>query len=712
MSDVAMKRVAATPDAGAWRLAVSPSMVKIALATCAAFYLGGVFALTVRFSPAGISLFWPPNAILLATLLLTPPRTWWFYVLAVVPTQLHLVTTFQPDVPTLTKLCQLLGNVGQAVLAALALRRAVGSPPRFDSLRGMAAFIILAAIAAPAVASAVVSYLFVLTGWAADFGLTWRRRFLTNVIPTLTIVPLIVLAVQTGLARMIRDTLPRRYLECGLLVTSLVAIGLTVFALRREHLPIGAELYAPLPVLLWAAVRFGTFGTCLSILLVSAVCLVTAFVGQGPFLTGSAAEAVLSLQVFLTAIAVPLMLLAALTEERKQTARALRRNQERLELAQDAGGVAAFDWFPTRHESVWSKELEALYGLSPGSYDGRYQTWLSCVHPEDRRHAHEEMQRTLTKGTQDFEFRVVWPDRSVHWLHARGRAYHEAGEPARIVGVNVDVTDRKRAEEALHKARSDLARLGRVTAMGELSTAIAHEVNQPLTAIMANAKASLAWLSRGRVEPDELRAVLTDIAADAARAGDVIQRTRRMFVAGQGERVPLNLNDIVREVVGMVRPSLDREFVNLRTELTDAHGVVRGDRVQIQQVLLNLVTNAVEAMSEVHGRARTLVIRTSRDEAGRMAVAVSDSGVGVEPKDVERLFVPFHTTKSYGMGVGLSISRSIIEAHGGRLRARANDGPGATFEFVLPNGEAALDQDLPASLVRARRDGSPSSPVM
>ncbi len=682
MSDLAGRRAGAGQDAKHWGLPVSLSMVKIALVTCAAFYLGGVFALTVQFPPSGVSIFWPPNAILLATLLLTPPRTWWFYLLAVVPTQLHLVATFQPGVPTVTMLCQLFGNEGQAVIAALAVRRVVGSPLRFDSLRSIGAFILLAAIAAPAIASAVVAYLFVVTGWAADFELTWRRRFLTNVIPTLTIVPLIVLTVQNGLSRTIRDTLPR-YREGGLLVTTLLGAAVTAFVLRREDLAAGAELYIPLPWLLWAAVRFGTLGTSLSILLVALARLATAFVGHGSLISGSAADAVLSLQVFLTAIAIPLMLLAALTEERRQTARALRQNQERLELAQNAGGVAAFDWFPGRDEGVWSKELEALYGFAPGSYDGRYETWLSRVHPEDRRYAHEQMQRTLQTGAQDFEFRVVWPDGSVHWLHARGRAHQEAGEPVRIVGVNVDVTDRKRAEEALHKAQADLTRLGRVTAMGELSAAIAHEVSQPLAAIRANASASLTWLGRGTIEPGELRAVLTDIVDDAARASDVIQRTRRMFAAGQGERLPLSLNDVVREVVAMIRPSLDRTSVTLRTELADSLELVRGDRVQLQQVLLNLVTNAVEAMSEVEGRARTLVIRTSRNEAGQVAVAVCDSGVGLEPKDVERLFVPFHTTKSYGMGVGLSISRSIIEAHGGHLSARPNEGPGATFEFVL-----------------------------
>jgi two-component system, LuxR family, sensor kinase FixL len=680
-----------------WRLPVSARMVKIALVTCAAFYLGGVFALTIRFAPAGISIFWPPNAILLATLLLTAPRTWWFYLLAVVPTQLHMVATFQPGVPTTTMLCQLGGNLGQAVIAALAVRGTVGSPPRFDSLRSTAVFILVAAIAAPAVASAVVSYLFVLTGWATDFGLTWSRRSLTNVLPTLTIVPLIVLSAQNGLVRMLRTTLPRRYVECGLLVTGLLAVGVVVFVLRRADLPVGAVLYAPLPMLLWAAVRFGTFGTCLSILVVSAVSLVAAFAGQGPFLAESNVETVLSLQVFLTAIAVPLMLLAALTEERRQTAQALRRNQERLELAQDAGGVAAFDWFPGRQESVWSKELEALYGLAPGSYDGRYETWLGRVHPEDRRHAHEEMQRTLVTGTQDFEFRVVWPDGSVRWLHARGRAHQESGEPVRIVGVNVDVTDRKRAEEALHLAQSDLARLGRITAMGELSATIAHEVSQPLSAIAVNAKASLNWLNRGPIEPDELRAVLTDIAADAVRAGEIVQRTRRMFAAGRAERLPVSLNDVVREVIAMVRPTLDRESVALRTELDDFLEVVRGDRVQIQQVVLNLVTNAVEAMREVQGRPRRLVIRTSREpQRGHPTVAVCDSGVGVDPKDLARLFMPFRTTKSYGMGVGLSISRSIIDAHGGRLLARPNDGPGVTFEFVLPGEDAARDPVAPA----------------
>jgi PAS domain S-box-containing protein len=249
-----------------------------------------------------------------------------------------------------------------------------------------------------------------------------------------------------------------------------------------------------------------------------------------------------------------------------------------------------------------------------------------------------------------------------------------------------DITERKRAEEALQKAQAELAHVARVTTMGELTSSIAHEVNQPLAAIVTNANAALRWLA---VEPpnlDEAREAVGRIVRDGHRASEVIGRVRALFRKTATDKARLDINHLAQESIALVRGELRRNRVVLRTEL--AHGLppVLGDRVQLQQVLLNLIINAVEAMSAVAGRPRELLVSSRRDESGGVIVSVRDSGLGLDPESAERLFDAFYTTKPEGMGMGLSVSRSIIEAHGGRLWAASDGRPGATFQFSLPAG--------------------------
>ena len=301
-----------------------------ALLVSAAYYLGGVVGIGLMFPDSPIAIIWPSNAILLAALLLTPVRTWWVYLLAVAPTHQNLVANFQPDVPLLTMLGQIVGNVSQASISALAVHRFVGAPHRFDTLASLTTFILLAAIAVPCVAAALVAYVFLLTGWVSDFWIAWRLRFLANVFATLTITPLIVLTITGGMTAIRRAPL-RRYAEFGLLTLGLLAVGIQVFGLdAASPRRYGALLYTPLPFLLWAAVRFGPGGLCLSLLIVAFLSLSNAIAGRGPFVSQSPGENVLSLQVFLMAISLPLMLLAALVEERRNNERALRRSNEQI----------------------------------------------------------------------------------------------------------------------------------------------------------------------------------------------------------------------------------------------------------------------------------------------------------------------------------------------------------------------------------------------
>jgi C4-dicarboxylate-specific signal transduction histidine kinase len=246
------------------------------------------------------------------------------------------------------------------------------------------------------------------------------------------------------------------------------------------------------------------------------------------------------------------------------------------------------------------------------------------------------------------------------------------------------VEDARRTKASLRSLQADLAHAARLTAMGELVASIAHEVNQPLTAIMANAQACLRRIAAGSLETNELREVLQDVADDGRRANDVIQRIRGLMRKSPSHFAPLSLSAVVQDVIVLLRGELTRHQIALRTDLPDDLPLVRGDRVQLQQVVLNLVMNAIEAMAETDTGSRALTIHSHTDGAGCVVVGVRDSGPGLGPKDPEMIFDRFYTTKPSGMGLGLSVSRSIIDAHGGRLRAVRLDSSGAMFQLSLP----------------------------
>jgi len=270
------------------------------------------------------------------------------------------------------------------------------------------------------------------------------------------------------------------------------------------------------------------------------------------------------------------------------------------------------------------------------------------------------------------------------YLHTVGHpVFNAAGELVEFVGTSMDVTERKRAEEALHQAQAELAHVTRVLTIGELTASIAHEVNQPLAAVATNGNAGLRWLAGDPPNLAEARECLKRIIRDANRAGEVITRIRSLVKKSASAQAPLDLSELIQEVLTMINPEARRRQAAVRIELAPALPPVRGDRVQVQQVLLNLAMNGLDAMMTVTERPRELVIKAQPHDAGAVRVAVQDSGSGLDPQTMERLFEPFYTTKPNGLGMGLSISRSIIEAHGGRLWPAANGDYGATFHFTL-----------------------------
>jgi C4-dicarboxylate-specific signal transduction histidine kinase len=252
-----------------------------------------------------------------------------------------------------------------------------------------------------------------------------------------------------------------------------------------------------------------------------------------------------------------------------------------------------------------------------------------------------------------------------------------------------EMAERKRAENAYYEAQADLARVTRLSAMGALAASISHEINQPLTAVVTNADACMLWLSSKPPNLEETRAAVDCIAREGTRASDVVRHIRAIFTKGSPERTRVHVNELIREACALVQMEASRNKVAFETELDSDHPAAMGDRVQLQQVIVNLILNGIEALSGVTGRPRRLVVRSTTNGPDEILVAVCDSGVGIDPKDERRIFDAFFTTKDQGMGMGLAISQSIIEAHGGRLWATANSDHGMTFQFTLPSDPEA-----------------------
>ena len=271
-------------------------------------------------------------------------------------------------------------------------------------------------------------------------------------------------------------------------------------------------------------------------------------------------------------------------------------------------------------------------------------------------------------------------------VEVRVRPFRQGGNRLSVSLVR-DITDRKRAEEERERLRqleADLAHINRVSMMGELAASIAHEVNQPLSGVVSNANACLRWLAREAPDVEEALEAVRDIVRDGKRAGEVIARVRALTRRTAPATEELDLNETIREVLALVGDEAKKKSVAIRTQFAEDLSPVAGDRVQLQQVVLNLVMNGIEAMSSVGERARQLVITTRDVDPDQVQVTVEDSGIGLDPDTMSRIFEPFYTTKSGGMGMGLSISRSILQNHGGRLWATAHDGPGTSFHFTLP----------------------------
>jgi PAS domain S-box-containing protein len=377
--------------------------------------------------------------------------------------------------------------------------------------------------------------------------------------------------------------------------------------------------------------------------------------------------------------------------QRQRAEEALRRSEAYLAEAQRLSHTGSWA-FKETEPVYWSEENFRIWGFDPQPTPPRRDTLLQRLHPEDRDRVLEHARKAV-RERRDYvvEFRIVLPDGTVRHVHGLGHPVFDAnGELIEVVGTQVDVTERKRAEqerEKLHQLQADLARINRLSTMGELTASLAHEIRQPIAAAVTDASTCLRWLGRTDPDVEEGREAARRVVKDVTRAADIISSIGVLFKKGAVPRELVDVNELIREMIGMLRSEAQRHHISLRTALDPALPQVVAERVQLQQVFMNLMLNAIDAMKDTSG-ANELIIKSEADNA-HLVISVSDTGAGLLPEHMDQIFNAFFTTKDHGLGMGLPISRSIVESHGGRLWVTANAKGGATFQFRLPATLAA-----------------------
>jgi len=531
--------------------------------TGVAYYVATEIAWALCFPNSKVSLLFPPHAVLVVILLLVPVRHWWAYTLATIVA--HFVATQQAHWPVLYALHCEAFDTAQNVLAAAGIRLFIKSPLNKITLRDAIVFVLIAVIIVPFGTAFWGAAFTISNGFGTNYWVEWRNLGISNGVTAVVLVPALLLVAER-LSRRGSRTTTARLIEGSLLALGIIIVGAYVFAI----VPAGPDtspalLYAPIPLLIWAALRFGLSGISAAMLLVTFEAIWGAMHGHGPFLQQSPAENALALQMFLIVTGTPLMFLSVLLEDDKRSQQAL----------------------------------------------------------------------------------------------------HEVEEDAR-------------------RHREQINQLSRVSLLGEMTALLAHELNQPLSAIVSNASAGTRFIDQGREDSATLRDILVDVASDALRANDIIGNVRNTIKKGDPTRRRIDLNELVTNVAHVVRPDAVGNSCEVETSLAKDLPPIEGDPVQIQQVLVNLVSNAFDAMQQTPPGQRKVEISTNGNGDGEVRLTVRDHGTGIRPEVRERLFDQFFTTKEHGLGMGLAIVRSIVESHGGKIDAENVTDGGARFNFTLP----------------------------
>jgi len=628
--------------------------------------------------------FWPPNVILFCALLVAPKTRWWLYILAAFPA--HVAAELDVGMPAAPLVVAFVTNCMVAVLNAAVARRVLGELPWFGSLKKASLYVLIAAVAGPAVVALGGAFVPILGGATGHYLTFWAQWYLSNALGFLTLGPIFLIWLSGGPKFRSFASAPR-LIEAAALGVALVVVCALAFRLSAGTIETGfmpAVLYSPLPLILWSATRFGEKGASGAILVVTVVLLWLALNSSGIFIAGNPEMNVFALQIFLIALSIPVLLLGAAIDEVRCAEQTTRESEERMGFAAASANVGLW-YFEPAHDRLWATEhCRSMLGIAPDA-PLTPAAVQELIHPDDRQAAIESIRSAVYAGDEvASEFRIVLPDHEVRWLRARAHADRDdQGRPFRVSGIFTDITAGKTAEHEAELQRRELAHLMRVSVLGELSGAIAHEVNQPLTAILSNAQAARLMLATKSPNLADIADALDDIVQEDKRAGEVIDRLRGLLKKGERRLETVDLNELIESTLQLLHSELISRRIRVKKKLAGDLPPTYGDPVQLQQVLLNLVMNAMEAMTSTSPERRIITVVTRLTDSDRIEIVVADRGHGLGPEQHAKIFEPFFTTKAHGLGLGLSICSTIVNSHGGQLKLANDADGGARATFTL-----------------------------
>ena len=565
----------------------------------------------------------------------------------------------------------------------------IKSPLKAITLRDAILFVLIAVVLVPFGTAFWGAAFTVSNGFGTRYWIEWRNLGISNAVTAVVLVPAFLLGAHHLFVRRPKALPPD---ACWKRLSSVRVRwrSESSYSIKRPRVPAlrRALLYTPIPLLIWAALRFGLGGISVSMLIITFQAIWGTMRGHGPFLTQTPAENALALQLFLLMTATPLMLLAVVIEEERRSKEALRESKDLMGLAAEAANLAMWVWDVSGND-VWMTERgRSLFGFKP---DARldFAATFDRVHPEDRAARESAIKQALeTRGEYEMEYRVQQADGMVRWIHGRGRCVEpDDGTGPKLFGVSMDVTARKQAEASAAQKRAELEHVARVATLGELTATLTHELRQPLAAILTNSYVGGRLLDAPEPDLQQVRSTLADICEVTERAGEVIGGLRAMLKRDSTAAglTNVDVNNVIRIVERIAHGDANLHKVTVHLDLSSDVRPVKGDSVQLQQVILNLMLNAFSAMSGTGlDGARRLVVRTNSIDESNVLVEVQDSGTGIAAEKLESIFDPFITSKPEGLGMGLSICRSIIERHGGKISAANNPDRGAKFSITLP----------------------------
>ena len=648
----------------------------------AAFFVLQRMTFALRFPPFDRTAIWTPGALLFAALLLAPLRQWWIYYVGLC---LGAFAAYHGDaaIPGWLALLAAQFHFAAVVLGTLAVRR-FSPDPRFGNPAAMLVFVVAAGLVVPLVTTAPIDFL----RWVNGADNVWPvalRAALCVSLGLMIATPALTLTLACGRS-WIGEASWGRIAECVSLGMLLLWVGHIAFG-RPTAGTLPVMLYAPVPLLLWSALQFRLAGVCWALLALAYQSTWGAIHGNGPFAGNESANNVLHLQLFLLAISLPFMFLAVVIEQRARAfdALALHEQQLRSQYAQLSTiyqtapvGIAFVD---NQLRFVSANDYYAeMNGIAAAAHLGRSLRQVLPDLADELEHAYR---RVITTGQPIVGLEVhgvtkAQPEIERDWLVGHYPVTDSHGFCLGVSTVVEEITERKRFDQL----NQELIHASRLALLGEFTVSIAHEINQPLGAIQSNADAAEMMLDATPPPLGEVRQILMDIQRDNLRASEVIRRLRNMFLKHEPDFQPIDVNEIVREAVAFVSRESGRRRIEIRVELSDPLPLIRGDRIQLGQVLINLLINAMEAMDETATASR-ITLRTVLNGQD-VEVSVTDKGPGIPAERISRVFDHFFSTKQKGMGLGLAITRTLVERHGGRIWAENAADSGATFQFCLP----------------------------